>query len=190
MIWSCIRQQAAVVALRIEAHPARPQSAQQGLFAAQAPEAGRLEILLARLRKLVGEERVGAPELIDTHAPEAFRVTNFETWRNGSSRCAPARLIATYRNSLPTCERSATSATQSLIPSWHLRMVRPPRAIAVELHGKTPAAMYYEGQRLTLQAASGPWRTSGAWWTHPAWCREEWDVVLQGRAAELSAPGV
>ena len=30
-----------------------------------------------------------------------------------------------------------------------------------------------------LQTGSGPWRTSGAWWTNPGWCREEWDVVLQ-----------
>ena len=41
---------AAVIALRVKACPARPQTAQQGLFAAQAPEAGRMEILLARLR--------------------------------------------------------------------------------------------------------------------------------------------
>ncbi len=39
--------------------------------------------------------------------------------------------------------------------------------------------MHYEGTRLLVQAASGPWRTSGAWWTHPAWCREEWDVALK-----------
>jgi protein ImuB len=150
--------EAAVIALRIEAHPARPQTAQQGLFAAQAPEAGRLEILLARLRKLVGEERVGAPELLDSHAPEAFRVTNFKIGHTSSPKVANVN--------------SATRASA-------MRMVRPPRSITVELHGDAPSAMYYDGQRLILQAGSGPWRTSGAWWTHPAWCREEWDVVLQ-----------
>jgi protein ImuB len=149
---------AAVIALRIEAHPARPQTAQQGLFAAQAPEAGRLEILLARLRKLVGEERVGAPELLDSHAPEAFRLTNFEIGHTSSSITANVK--------------AATHASA-------MRMVRPPRSITVELRGDAPSAMYYEGQRLMLQAGSGPWRTSGAWWTHPAWCREEWDVVLK-----------
>jgi protein ImuB len=150
--------EAAVIALRIEAHPAPPQRAQQGLFAAQAPEAGRLEILLARLRKLVGEGRVGAPELLDTHAPEAFRVANFEI----GQVAAPGGVSVQ--------DAKHTSA---------LRMVRPPRSISVELHGDVPIAMHYEGRRLTLQAGSGPWRTSGAWWTHPAWCREEWDVVLK-----------
>jgi len=158
--------QAAVVALRIEARPARPQNAQQGLFAAQAPEAGRLEILLARLRKLVGEGRVGAPELLDSHTPEAFRVTNFELAQGANHGAV---------RGVPHLPQSADVG----LPSSALRIVRPPHAITVELHGNTPSAIYYEGQRLTLQATSGPWRTSGAWWTHPAWCREEWDVVLR-----------
>ncbi len=145
----------AVIALRVVAHPARAQGAQQGLFAAQAPEAGRLEILLARLRKLVGEERVGVAELVDTHAAEGFRVGGFEMG---------GRQSATER-------REATATA--------LRMVRPPRAIGIELRDDAPTAMHYEGRRLRLQVGSGPWRTSGAWWTHPTWCREEWDVALQ-----------
>ncbi len=151
---------AAVIGLRIEARPARPQTAQQGLFTAQAPEAGRLEILLARLRKLVGEGRVGAPELLDTHAPEAFRVASFELGQASSGGDG---------------QTVAQPANQVLA----LRMVRPPRAIKVDLRGDVPAAMYYEGRRLMLQAGSGPWRSSGAWWTHPAWSREEWDVALK-----------
>jgi hypothetical protein len=69
------------------------------------------------------------------------------------------------------------TALRSLTPV--LRMVRPPRAIAIELRGGAPAAMHYEGARHIVHAASGPWRSSGAWWTHPAWCREEWDVALK-----------
>jgi protein ImuB len=160
----------AVVALRIVAHPARPQTAQQGLFAAQAPEAGRMEILLARLRKLVGEERVGAPELLDTHAPEAFRVAGFavdQASLPGVARRAPPMAAATPSPTLPASHAPA------------LRMVRPPCAVAIELRGDAPAAMDYEGQRRPLQARSGPWRSSGAWWTNPAWCREEWDVALE-----------
>ena len=162
---------AAVIALRVKACPARPQTAQQGLFAAQAPEAGRMEILLARLRKLVGEGRVGAPELLDSHAPEAFRVANFQPGRLYHGQASSPSGVN------PPAQASADQASASYAPA--LRMVRPPRAVAVDLHGNTPAAMDYEGQRFILQSRSGPWRTSGAWWTHPAWCREEWDVVLK-----------
>jgi len=162
----------AVVALRIVAHPARPQTAQQGLFTAQAPEAGRMEILLARLRKLVGEERVGAPELLDTHAPESFRVAGFAVDQ--------ASLPGVARRPPPMAAASATSPPT--MPAGHapaLRIVRPPCAVAIELRGDAPVAMDYEGQRRPLQARSGPWRSSGAWWTNPAWCREEWDVALE-----------
>ena len=161
----------AVVALRIAAHPARPQMAQPGLFAAQAPEAGRMEILLARLRKLVGEGRVGAPELLDTRAPESFRVAGFDIGQ--------AFLPGSAKHVLSTAASLGESfATQ---PGGHapaMRMLRPPRAVVIQLRGNTPSAMYDEGQRLPLQAVSGPWRSSGAWWTHPAWCREEWDVAI------------
>jgi protein ImuB len=176
--------EAAVVALRIEAHPARPQTAQQGLFSAQAPEAGRLEILLARLRKLVGEGRVGAPELLDCHEPEAFRVASFEFEETASPDGINRRVRpATQRITQPTTQYISQHISQHIKqPTNHasaLRMVRPPRAVSIELRGDTPFAMYHEGQRVMLQAGSGPWRTSGAWWTHPAWSREEWDVVLK-----------
>ena len=131
----------AVIALRLEAHPARAQISQQGLFTAQAPGVGTDGDLLARLRKLVGEGRVGAPELIDSHAPEAFRIADFEIGQPSSPRV----------NVKPASHASA------------LRMVRPPVAVAVELRGNAPSAMYYEGQRLALQSSSGPWRSSGAW---------------------------
>jgi hypothetical protein len=119
----------------------------------------------------VGEGRVGAPELLDSHAPEAFRVASFELAHS---------VIHGAIHGAPHLPQSADVE----LPSSALRMVRPPRAVAVELHDDTPAAIYYEGQRLTLQAASGPWRSSGAWWTHPAWCREEWDVVLKEEELE------
>jgi protein ImuB len=147
--------EAAVIGLRLTAFPARAQSAQHGLFAAQAPEAGRMEILLARLRKLVGEGRIGAPELLDTHGPQDFRVVAF----------TPPAAPSTKRDRL-----QHTSA---------LRMIRPPRAVTVEMREHAPDAIHYEGRRRHLRIRSGPWRTSGAWWTSPAWNREEWDVVVE-----------
>jgi len=202
--------EAAVIALHLVAQPARSQSVQQGLFTPQTPEAGRLEILLARLRKLVGEERVGAAELLDSHRPEAFRMAPFVP---GTSAASLA-----FAGSRPSA----------------LRILRPPRVIRVEIHrvseqGPCPqrlkpnsqqctyrsaealrhpkssstssfsadcdavpfpkpisatlhlAAFYLEGQKFVVQKGSGPWKASGAWWTYPDWSREEWDVALGGQ---------
>ena len=69
--------QAAVVVVQVSAGIARPHRVQHGLFLPQAPEPGRLEVLLARLRKLLGEKRVGSPQLADAHRPEAFLMATF-----------------------------------------------------------------------------------------------------------------
>ena len=68
---------AAILSLELHAQSAAPYLAQHGLFLPQAPEPGRLEVLLARLRKLLGVERVGSMELKDDHRPNAFRVVPF-----------------------------------------------------------------------------------------------------------------
>jgi protein ImuB len=153
---------------------------QHGLFAAQAPETGRLEVLLARLRKLVGEERVGSAELLDTHAPETFRVNKYDV-----SDVAPRYAIHFASNSQEAMSDEAIdlSPKDARFEPGHahesaVRMLRPPHAVHAEMRGETPSTLYYEGQRLRVQTSSGPWRTDGAWWTHPAWSREEWDVVI------------
>jgi protein ImuB len=147
--------EAAVIALHMQAQPARPQTVQQGLFAPQTPEAGRLEVLLARLRKLIGEDRIGAPELLDSHRPDAFRMAPF---------------VSNISTSLQT---AATGIHASA-----MRMLRPPRTVRVEMQDSRMAALFLDGRKLPVHQTSGPWKASGTWWTHSEWCREEWDVVL------------
>jgi protein ImuB len=150
--------EAAVIALHLQAQPARSQSVQQGLFAPQTPESGRLEVLLARLRKLVGENRVGAAELLDSHRPEAFRMAPF----------------------VPCTSTTARASIAGLHPSV-LRIFRPPRSIRVEVDSSRLTALFLDGQRYAVQKDSGPWKASGAWLTYPDWSREEWDVALGGQ---------
>jgi protein ImuB len=151
----------AVVALHMQAQPGRLQTVQQGLFVTPAPEAGPLAVLLARLRKLLGEDRVGVPELLDCHRPDAFRIAPF----------------------LPE-ENSARPISTDGIPTSALRILRPPRVVRVQLESSRLVTLFLDGRRLSVHKASGPWKTSGAWWTHSDWCREEWDVML-GEAERL-----
>jgi len=69
--------QAAVVALTLRAEAGAQSQVQLGLFAPQTPEPSRLDVTLARLRAMVGEERVGSPVLEDTHRAEGFRMEGF-----------------------------------------------------------------------------------------------------------------
>ena len=68
---------APVLEVRLQARPVKPRAAQSGLFVPLAPEPVKLELTLARIQAMVGEERVGSPELLDTHRPGAFHMTAF-----------------------------------------------------------------------------------------------------------------
>jgi protein ImuB len=148
--------QAAVLALTLTAEPGRSSKIQLGLFAPQTPEPSRLDVTLARIKAIVGEERVGTPVLEDTHQPASFHTEPFQVDAKTSTYDPqPARLA--------------------------LRRVRPPRAIQVTLSENQPGAFRDGGQGFQVAAAYGPWRSNGCWWSVDAWDTEEWDVLTSDR---------
>jgi protein ImuB len=151
---------AEILAVELQAQSAEPYRAQHGLFLPQAPEPGQTEVLLARLRKLLGEDRVGSPELTDDHRPNAFRMVTF----------AP-----------PAPQRTENHSVSVPIA---LRVNRPPQAIGVQLTNDRPVRVYWNSTRYNVLEAAGPVRTSGHWWSEANWCREEWDVRIMDATAE------
>jgi protein ImuB len=69
---------AAIKRVEVEAFPSKPRVVQNGLFVPLAPEPEKLELTLARLKAVVGEENVGSPEILDTHRPDAFQIDKFK----------------------------------------------------------------------------------------------------------------
>src|SRR5260370_37885574 len=86
----------AKVDLRIE--PAKPRPAQNGLFLPASPEPETIELTLAKIAEVVGEGRVGSPQLLDTHRPQAFEMRRFTPLapQHGDSH-APKDLVTTMR---------------------------------------------------------------------------------------------
>ena len=68
---------AAIRRVELEAVPAKPRVVQNGLFVPLSPEPEKLELTLARLKAVVGEENVGAAEILDTHRPDGIAVKKF-----------------------------------------------------------------------------------------------------------------
>ena len=66
-----------ILALTLAAEPGSTSKVQLGLFSPQLPEPARLDVTLARIRAIVGEDCVGRAVLEDTHAPEGFRMEPF-----------------------------------------------------------------------------------------------------------------
>ena len=149
---------APVVHVWMSAHPVKPRAAQGGLFTPAAPEPVKLELTLARIRAIVGEERAGAVELVDTHRPGAFRAATLD--------------ISPVKPSRPRVARPGPSACLSL------RMFRPPKPARVSLASSHPSYIVAGVIRGDVVEAAGPWRSSGDWWTAEEWSRDEWDIAL------------
>jgi len=170
---------APVCKLWLAAEPARPRSAQRGLFLPITPEAEKLEITLARINGVVGERRAGIAEVLDTYRPDAFHMERF---------------VSQQEDRTPGGD--LTLSDTSSAPPVALRIFRPARRIRVQLTEGRPckvAALDQHADHNELQGkilwSAGPWRSSGDWWAEqpnaestsehsPAWSREEWDIAL------------
>ena len=139
---------AGVVGLLLTAEPGDRRKVQMGLWSPQLPEPARLEVTLARIAALVGEERVGRARLLDAHRPDSFAMERF---------------------GLIERKARATEARQSVA----MRRCRPPVALEVSELGEP---FWFRGKRYRVEAAFGPWRRSGEWWSGEMWSTEEWDV--------------
>ncbi len=156
--------QAAILAVTLTAETGSRSKVQLGLFSPQAPEPDRLDITLARLRSIVGEDSVGMPVLKDTH-------------RAGSFEVAPFRVV--------TVSNEATSCSSELRPTrGALRMLRPAEPLSVTLRGKSPVNFSFRGTVYAIERAYGPWIASGAWWSPTLWADQQWDAIARSAAGE------
>ena len=149
--------QAPVLAVAMFLKPVPPRTIQHGIFLPVTPASDKLELTLARIRGLVGEENVGIPELLDTHHPHPFRLA------------AGHQPVAT--------DTQARAQRAPTVPHA-FRYFRPALAAKVEILEEQPARIVASGIAGKIAVAAGPWRTSGDWWTNTAWNRDEWDVAL------------
>jgi protein ImuB len=171
---------APIVKIHLAAEPARPRSAQGGLFLPPSPEPEKLELTLARIAAIVGKDRVGALEMLDTHHPEGFRIQRFVSQlARESQRGKPSRAVTEKVPPEKQIEKQ-TGGEKSSVTA--LRRFRPPLRVAISLDNGQPArvacAKVKEVNGNVLWRA-GPWRSSGDWWEHTAWSRDEWDIALQ-----------
>jgi len=160
---------APIIKIHLAAEPARPRSAQGGLFLPPAPEPEKLELTLARIAGIVGEQRVGALELLDTHHPEGFRMRRF---------------VAEVARKVPRKKTPDAEEAQSTVTA--LRRFRPPLRVNVTLENGKPTRVSC-AKRKDVQGdvlwKAGPWRFSGDWWDREAWSRDEWDLALRNGEA-------
>jgi len=145
--------QAPIEKIELELMPVAPRTTQHSLFLPSSPEPEKLEITLARIRAMVGAANVGAPELLNSHRPDAICMGQ----------------LTTSKGAIP-----------ALSPKLALRRFRPPYPAQVWCtdYGK-PARIFSPIGAGVVVACAGPWRTSGDWWTGGIWDHQEWDIEIQ-----------
>jgi protein ImuB len=146
--------QSAVASVTLRLAAASPRRTQEGLYVPESPEPENLQVTLARIRALVGDENLGVPELLDTHHPEPFRLNPFISPPHAKPEGAPHACHIAFR------------------------FYRPPLAARVGTDGARPLVLRAGHLYGKIVVASGPWRSSGDWWSEGHWARDEWDVAL------------
>ena len=147
----------------LTAEPVAPRKIQEHLFRPRTPEPEKLELTLARIGNIVGQENIGTPSLVDSHRPDAFRIRPFRV------------LDTTSTNTNAQPRRKHMSAP---LPAA-LRISRPAQPVTVETREGQPARMLFAGKTGKVLTCAGPWNASGDWWRSDTWSREEWDVEVQ-----------
>jgi protein ImuB len=146
---------AAILAVALDAEPGSTSQVQLGLFSPQLPEPSRLDVTLARIRAIVGDENVGRAVLTDTHQLDGFRMEPFTI----------------------SSAEAAEAPSAPLRPA--MRRLRPVEMAFVTLQSERPKAFLFRDRRYSVEHAYGPWLTNGEWWSATLWGCEQWDVVAR-----------
>jgi len=182
---------APVVKVALTAEPVKPRPGQGGLFLPATPAPDRLELTLARLAGIVGEQKIGAAEVLDTHRPDAFQMRRF-------SPAAPQELNQSGHREIGSSghwkkdhpiSRSPDHPMHSVMA---LRRFRPPLTATVEVRDGEPVRITGGEIRGEVASVSGPWRSSEDWWKEKMprigtdnhgsnWARDEWDIAVPNK---------
>jgi len=148
----------AIVGVQLQIIPARPLVRQQGLFETGLRDPHGFAETLARVAAIVGSDRVGTPQLEDSHRPDAIKLI------------PPLAVIPPAREA-------------SVHPPFGLplRRFRPPLPVKLEFTGQQPTYLWAEPFQGGIESIRGSWPSNGEWWQPDrAWARTEWDIALTG----------
>ncbi len=181
----------AALALATRGRPARRD--QLDLFRPTGPAPAELSRTLAELEALCGEGRVGAPAVRDEHRPDAYALTPFtlqgETALAERTRTRAVRSGTDHERTRTRAVRTGAEAVRegpgvayetAAPPRLGLRALRPPEPVEVTAPGGTPQWLNGRIASGRIVARSGPWRTTGGWWSperHHAF--DHWDVATK-----------
>jgi protein ImuB len=164
------------------------------LFQPVFPEPEKLELTLARIAGIVGEERVGSVKLLDTHREGVFAVRHFaptdpapaeprvkQPGNRKKGMSMPENESVCQVDACQAEEKLEENAKEKMSAVIALRLFRPPLGASVTSREAKPVrlrCLQREDIAGEIVWTAGPWRSSGDWAEQEGWSREEWDIAL------------
>jgi len=155
----------AIRSVSVTAHFAKPRPAQRGLYAVSRPEPESLLLTVGKLKRLVGEENVGVPVLLNQRLFEAFDL---------DAEKLPEVRTGSGSDWVPVFSK-ARSRDHSIIAFSYYRpplraevLVRDGRLVFIRTRNFSGYVTKY----------SGVWKANSKWWDR-SWKTQEWDVEVE-----------
>jgi protein ImuB len=146
-----------IVGVRVVSRFTKPRASQRGLYAVSRPEPENLLLTVGKLKRLVGEENVGVPVILNQRLSEAFTLD------------ATSLPKGTERMETRSDEEEAVVA---------FNYYRPPVPADVMVKDKRLVHLRTRAFSSRVVDYSGVWRADSKWWDRP-WSAEEWDVEVE-----------
>ncbi|MEP6788383.1 MAG: hypothetical protein ABJB40_08130 [Acidobacteriota bacterium] len=147
--------EAAIMSVNVVAHFTRPRPDQKGLYAVSRPEPESLLLTVNKIKKLVGEENVGVPILLNQRLSEAFALD--------ADKLPQGKETLEVR-----AERSIIAFTYYHPPVRAEVLVRDGRLVFIKTR-------LFSGH---VTEYSGVWKANSKWWDR-SWKTQEWDVEVE-----------
>lgn len=144
-----------IVSVRIVCHFTKPRPDQRGLYSVSRPEPESLLLTVNKLKKLVGEENVGIPVIVNQRLPEAFSLDPEQ---------------------LPKGNEKVEIESEGLTAAFCY--FRPPVPASVTVENKRLLFIktsHFIGRVIKY---SGVWKKNSHWWNRP-WNEQEWDIEVE-----------
>lgn len=159
-----------IVAIRVTSHFTPPRPAQRGLYAVSRPDPERLLLTVNKLKKLVGEQNVGVPVLLDERVEKAFAL-DAEAMPSGKEHL-PDASTGGEALSIPDLKSEIRN------PVIAFSYFNPPVQAEVLVRDKKLVfirTQFFSGH---VTRYSGVWKANSKWWDR-SWKAQEWDIEIE-----------
>jgi hypothetical protein len=146
----------------------RPRAVQNNLYSGAVLEPENLDLVVSKLKKVVGVKEIGVPRLRDS-------------W---------SRPFALTEN-LSGLTRDVDEKAGETIFSAFYRYLSPLKA-RIGFENGMPRTISIKGKKQAVRVAAGPWRTDAEWHKASVFARDEWDIETETGAVYrvvMGAPG-